>query len=228
VQEEAARLQQSLGASDRTKVNEYMEAVREVEQRIQRAEQQTGELTIELPGRPTDIPESFEDHAKLMFDLQVLAYQADITRVTSLLVGREQSGRSFPNIGIAEPHHSISHHRDDPELIAKKAKIDAYHVQLLTYFLQKLDATPDGDGTLLDHSMILYGGGLGNPNLHEHTNLPLILAGGGTGTLKSGRHIKHPDETPMTNLLVSMLDKVGVPMDRVGDSTGKLEGLSEI
>ena len=185
VQQEAARLQKSLGASDRTKVNEYLEAVREVEQRIQRAEQQTGELTIDLPGRPTDIPENFEDHAKLMFDLQVLAYQADITRVTSLLVGREQSGRSFPAIGIAEPHHSISHHRDDPELIAKKAKIDAYHVQLLSYFLQKLDATPDGDGSLLDHSMILYGGGLGNPNLHEHSNLPVLLAGGGTGTLKS-------------------------------------------
>ena len=228
VQEEAARLQKSLGASDRTKVNEYLEAVREVEQRIQRAEQQTGELAIDLPGRPTDIPESFEEHAKLMFDLQVLAYQADITRVTSLLVGREQSGRSFPNIGIAEPHHSISHHRDDPELIAKKARIDAYHVQLLSYFLQKLDATPDGDGSLLDHSMILYGGGLGNPNLHEHSNLPVLLAGGGTGTLKSGRHIKYPDETPMTNLLVSLLDKVGVPMDKVGDSTGKLEGLSEI
>ena len=228
VQEEAARLQQSLGASDRTKVNEYLEAVREVEQRIQRAEQQTGELAIDLPGRPTDIPESFEAHAKLMFDLQVLAYQADITRVTSLLVGREQSGRSFPNIGIAEPHHSISHHRDDPELIAKKARIYAYHVQLLSYFLQKLDATPDGDGSLLDHSMILYGGGLGNPNLHEHTNLPVLLAGGGTGTLMSGRHIKYPDETPMTNLLVSLLDKVGVPMDKVGDSTGKLEGLSEL
>ena len=228
VQQEAARLQRSLGASDRTKVNEYLESVREVEQRIQRAEQQTGELTIELPGRPTDIPESFEDHAKLMFDLQVLAYQADITRVTSLLVGREQSGRSFPAIGIAEPHHSISHHRDDPELIAKKAKIDAYHVQLLSYFLQKLDATPDGDGSLLDHSMILYGGGLGNPNLHEHSNLPVLVAGGGTGALKSGRHIKYPVDTPMTNLLVSMLDKVGVPMEKIGDSTGKLEGLSEI
>ena len=228
VQQEAARLQRSLGVSDRTKVDEYMEAVREVEQRIQRAERQTGELTIDLPGRPTDIPETFEEHAKLMFDLQVLAYQADITRVTSLLVGREQSGRSFPNIGIAEPHHSISHHRDDPDLIAKKAKIDAYHVQLLSYFLQKLEATPDGDGSLLDHSMILYGGGLGNPNLHEHSNLPVILAGGGTGTLKGGRHVKYPEDTPMTNLLVSMLDKVGVPMDKIGDSTGKLEGLSEI
>jgi hypothetical protein len=228
VHQEAARLQQSLGGSDRSKVAEYLDAVREVEQRIQRAEQQTGELTLDLPARPTDIPENFEDHAKLMFDLQVLAYQADITRVTSLLVGREQSGRAFPMIGIAEPHHAISHHRDDPELIAKKAKIDAYHIHLLAYFLQKLDATPDGDGTLLDHSMILYGGGLGNPNLHEHTNLPVILAGGGTGTLKSGRHIKYGDDTPMTNLLVSMLDKVGVPLETVGDSTGKLEGLSEI
>jgi hypothetical protein len=226
VTEEAAGLRRILGADERSKLSQYLEAVCDAERRIQTAESQNAQLP--LVDRPAGTPGTFEEHAKLMFDLQVLAYQADITRVTSLLVGREQSGRSFPNIGIAEPHHSISHHRDDPELIAKKARIDAYHVQLLSYFLQKLDATPDGDGSLLDHSMILYGGGLGNPNLHEHSNLPVLLAGGGTGTLKSGRHIKYPDETPMTNLLVSLLDKVGVPMDKVGDSTGKLEGLSEI
>jgi hypothetical protein len=228
VQQEAARLQQALGAGDRTKVNEYLEAVREVEQRIQRAERQTGELSLTLPERPTDIPESFEDHMRLMFDLQVLAFQADITRVSSLLVGREQSGRSFPAIGIVEPHHSLSHHRDDPAFIAKKAKIDAYHVHLFSYFLEKLNAIQDGDGTLLDHSMILYGGGLGNPNLHEHTNLPVLVAGRAAGQLKTGRHIAYPADTPMTNLLLSLLDKVGVRTETLGDSTGRLEHLAEI
>ena len=228
VREEAARLQRTLGSGDRTKVDEYMDAVREVEQRIQRAERQTGELSLNLPERPTDIPETFEDHMRLMFDLQVLAFQADITRVTSLLVGREQSGRSFPAIGIVEPHHSLSHHRDDPAFIAKKAKIDAYHVLLFSYFLERLNATPDGDGSLLDHSIILYGGGLGNPNLHEHTNLPVLLAGGGSGQLKTGRHIAYPAETPMSNLLVSLLEKVGVRTDTFGDSTGRLEHLSGV
>ena len=163
---------------------------------------------------------------KLMFDLQVLAFQADITRVTSLLIGREQSGRSFPEIGVVEPHHSLSHHRDDPAFIAKKAKIDAYHIKLYSYFLEKLDATADGDGSLLDHSIIMYGAGLGNPNLHEHSNLPVLLAGGGAGTLKTGRHVAYAAETPMTNLLVSLLDKVGVRTDSFGDSTGPLDHLS--
>ena len=228
VQEEASRLQKSLAPGDRSKVNEYLVAVRDVELRIARAERQTNDLTLELPERPTDIPETFEEHAKLMFDLQVLAYQADITRVSSLLVARETSGRTYPGIGVPEPHHSISHHRDDLALIAKKAKIDTYHVQLLSYFLERLRATPDGNGTLLDHSMVLYGGGIGNGNLHEHTNLPALLAGGGAGQLKGGRHVAYADETPMTNLLVSMLEKVGVPTDRLGDSSGRLEHLSSI
>jgi hypothetical protein len=226
VQQEAARLQKTLGAGDRATVNEYLDAVREVERRIVRAEEQTGELSLNLPDRPTDIPENFADHMKLMFDLQVLAFQADITRVTSLLVGREQSGRSFPEIGVVEPHHSLSHHRDDPAFIEKKAKIDAYHMKLYSYFLEKLDATRDGDGSLLDHSMIMYGCGLGNPNLHEHTNLPVLLAGGGAGQLKTGRHIAYPADTPMTNLLVSLLDKIGVRTDTFGDSTGPLEHLA--
>jgi hypothetical protein len=226
VQQEAARLQKTLGAGDRTKVNEYLDAVREVEQRIARAESRTGDLALNLPDRPTDIPEEFAEHMRLMFDLQVLAFQADITRVSSLLIGREQSGRSFPEIGVVEPHHSLSHHRDDPAFIAKKAKIDAYHVQLYSYFLEKMAATPDGDGSLLDHSMILYGCGLGNPNLHEHTNLPVLLAGGGAGQLKTGRHVAYPADTPMTNLLVSLLDKVGVPTDRFGDATGPLDHLT--
>ena len=228
VRQEVTSLEGTLGAGDKTKLTEYLESVREVERRIQRAEASTGELTLTLPERPTDIPEDFAEHMKIMFDLQVLAFQADITRVSSLLIGREQSGRSFPEIGIAEPHHSLSHHRDDPNFIAKKAKIDAYHVLLYSYFLEKLKATPDGDGTLLDHSVILYGGGLGNPNLHEHSNLPVLLAGGAGGQLKTGRHIAYPMDTPMTNLLVSLLDKVGVRTDTLGDSTGRLEHLSEV
>ena len=223
VRQEAAKLQQSLGSADRARVGEYLDSVRDVEQRIARLEQQTGELTLELPDRPTDIPETFEDHIRLMFDLQVLAFQADITRVTSLLLAREQSGRAYPAIGVPEPHHSISHHRDDPAFIAKKAKIDTYHVQQLAYFLEKLDATPDGDGSLLDHSMVLYGGGIGNGNLHEHTNLPVVLAGRAGGRLKTGRHLNYPENTPMANLLVSMLDKSGARVDTVGDSTGALE-----
>jgi hypothetical protein len=228
VQQEAARLQQTLGAGDRTKMNEYLEAVRDVEQRIQRAERQTGELSLTLPERPTDIPETFEEHMRLMFDLQILAFQADLTRVTSLLLGREQSGRSFPLLGVPEPHHSVSHHRDDPSFIAKKAKIDAYQVQLFSTFLEKLDAIQEGDGTLLDHSMILYGGGLGNPNLHEHTNLPLLVAGRGAGQLKTGRHIAYPADTPMTNLLLSLLDKVGVRTESLGDSTGRIQYLTDV
>ena len=223
-----ASLEKTLGSADRTRVSEYLESVREVERRIQNAEAQTGELSLTLPDRPTDIPEEFAEHMRLMFDLQVLAFQADITRVTSLLIGREQSGRSFPEIGIPEPHHSLSHHRDDPVFIAKKAKIDAYHVQLYSYFLEKLASTPDGDGSLLDHSVIMYGGGLGNPNLHEHSNLPVLLAGSAGGQLKTGRHIAYPENTPMTNLLVSLLDKIGVPTETLGDSTGPIEHLSDV
>lgn len=227
VRQEVAGLEKTLGAGDRVRVTEYLESVREVERRIQRSESQA-DLSLALPDRPTDIPEEFAEHMRLMFDLQVLAFQADITRVTSLLIGREQSGRSFPEIGIAEPHHSLSHHRDDPAFIAKKAKIDAYHVQLYSYFLEKLKATTDGDGSLLDHSVILYGGGLGNPNLHEHTNLPVLLAGRAGGQLKTGRHLAYPENTPMTNLLVSLLDKVGVRVETLGDSTGRLEQLTNI
>ncbi|MGE3512789.1 MAG: DUF1552 domain-containing protein [Vicinamibacterales bacterium] len=222
VLQEAASLRSNLGASDRTRVNEYLESVREVERRIERAETQAS-VSLQLPDRPTDIPEHFADHMNVMFDLQVLAFQADITRVSSLLIGREQSGRSFPEIGVPEPHHSVSHHRDDPVFIAKKAKIDEYHVQLYSTFLEKLQATPDGDGTLLDHSVVLYGGGLGNPNLHEHSNLPVLLAGRAGGAIKTGRHLAYPENTPMTNLLVSLLDAVGVPAERLGDSTGRLD-----
>ena len=220
--EEVHQLDKTLGSADRTKLNEYLDSVREIEQRIQNIETR-GIQSIELPERPTDIPEAFEEHTKLMFDLQLLAYRADITRVFTMIMARELSSRTYPNIGVPEQHHPVSHHRNDPELIAKKARIDTYHVQLLTYFLQKLQATPDGDGSLLDHSLILYGGGMGNGNLHRHFDLPCLLAGKLGGKFQTGRHIVYPENTPMTNLLLTILDKVGVRLEKLGDSTGLLD-----
>ena len=222
VGQEVSRLAGSLGAGDRGKLGEYLESVRDVEQRIQHTEKQ-GAQSFELPDRPVDVPDSFDAHTKLMFDLQVLAFRADVTRVTSMILSRELSPRTFPNIGVPEQHHAVSHHRNDPELIAKKAKIDTYQVQLLAYLLEKLKATPDGDGSLLDHSLVLYGGGMGNGNLHRHTDLPCLLAGKLCGQLKTGHHLAYPQNTPMTNLLLTILDKVGVRPDTLGDSTGRLE-----
>jgi hypothetical protein len=224
VTREIDRLGNTLGPGDRTKLSEYMDAVREIEQRIQSTEAQ-GVHSIELPLRPVDVPETFDEHTKLMFDLQLLAYRADVNRVFSMIMARELSSRTYPNIGVPEQHHPVSHHRNDPELIAKKAKIDTYHVQLLTYFLEKLKATPDGDGSLLDHSLIMYGGGMGNGNLHRHTDLPCLLAGKLGGQFQTGHHIAYTDNTPMSNLLVTILDKVGVPVGKIGDSTGVLQSL---
>ena len=221
VMSEVNRLNQTLGTGDRTKLVEYLDSVREIEQRIQSTEAESSK-SIELPERPVDVPDSFEKHAKLMYDLMLLAYRADITRVFTMIVARELSSRTYPQIGVPEQHHAVSHHRNDPELIAKKAKIDTYHVSLLNYFLEKMQATQDGDGSLLDHSLIMYGGGIGNGNLHEHTKLPLLMAGKLGGKLKTGRHIVMPENTPMSNLLLSVLDKVDVHVDKLGDSTGLL------
>ena len=168
-------------------------------------------------------PESYDEHAKLLFDLLVLTYQADITRVFSMQLGREQSARTFPWIGVNEGHHGVSHHQDKPEKIAAIAKINAYHIELLSYFVEKMAATPDGDGSLLDHSMVLHGSGMCNGNLHDHKNLPLVLLGGGSGQLRGGRHIKYTKLTPMANLLLGLLDKAGVPADSFGDSTGRVD-----
>lgn len=220
--QEVAGLQKRLGASDRTKLGEYLSSVRELEKRIQSAEAKGAASELALPNRPTDIPDEFEEHAKLMFDLQVLAYQADVTRVFSMLMAREGSPRTYPQIGVPEQHHPVSHHRDDPALIAKKQKIDTYHVQLLGYFLEKLQATRDGDGSLLDHSLIVYGGGMGDGNLHEHSNLPTLVAGKLGGQLRTGQHLAYADNTPMANLFTTILDKVGIPADKFGDSTGRL------
>ena len=213
--------QKRLGAGDKARVNEYFDSIREVERRIQRAEQQS-KMELVLPERPVGIPESFEDHIKLMFDLQVLAYQADITRVITFMMSRELSQRTYANIGVSDPHHGISHHQDEPDKLAKLAKINTYHASLLSYYLDRLKATPDGDGSLLDHVLIMYGGGLSDGNLHSHAPLPILLAGGASGQLKGGRHIETDAGTPLANLLVTVLNKMGVEQESIGDSTGAL------
>jgi hypothetical protein len=220
VRAEAARVTGTLGAGDRAKLGEYLDSVREVERRIQNSETQPAE--IELPERPTDIPKSFAEHTRLMFDLQALAFRADITRVFSMIMSRELSSMTFAAIGVPEQHHAVSHHRNDPDLIAKKARIDVHQAQQMAYFLQRLQETPDGDGSLLDHSLILYGGGMGDGNLHRHSDLPTLMAGSLGGAFKTGRHINYKLDTPMANLLLTVLDKVGVPAEKLGDSTGQL------
>jgi uncharacterized protein DUF1552 len=212
----------TLGRGDQTKLREFLDSVREIEQRIQNVESQ-GAQSVDLPDRPVDVPATFEEHVKLMFDLQILAYRADVTRVFTMILAREVSGRTYPNIGVPDQHHSVSHHRNSPELIGKKAKIDTYHVQLFAYFLEKMKAARDGDGSLLDHSLILYGGGMGDGNLHRHSDLPCLLAGSLGGKFKTGRHLAYPENTPMTNLLVTILDNVGVRVNKLGDSTGLLQ-----
>jgi len=221
VLEETGQLTAKLGHADTSKLNEYLDSVREVEQRIQRAEANVQE-SLELPDRPIGIPGSFEEHAKLMFDLQVMAFRSDITRVFSIIIARDLSSRSYPNIGVPNAHHGISHHREDAQLKAQKSKIDTYHMQVLSYFLEKLRDTPDGDGSLLDHSAILYGSGMGDGNLHRHSNLPCLLAGNLGGKFQTGYHFDYTPYTPMANLLVTMLDSVGVPIAKLGDSTGQL------
>lgn len=227
VVDDMARLQRKLGPVDRTRVAEYLDSVREIERRIQRAEQQGDDALPDTLDRPIGAPPLWEDHVKLMFDLQALALQADITRVITFQMAREVSTRTYPQIGVPEAHHPTSHHQNDPEKLAKLAKINAYHVSLFAYFLDKLKSTPDGDGSLLDHSMYLLGSGMGNPDVHDHRDLPILVAGGGGGTLKGGRHIKYAEPAPMTNLLLTMLDKAGVRIDAFADSTGKIEELLE-
>jgi hypothetical protein len=227
VMDEARGLASTLGNGDRSKLNECLDSVRDIEQRIQGAEKSGTAQDLELPERPIGIPASFEEHTKLMFDLQVMAYRADLTRVFSMIIARELSGRTYPEIGIPGQHHLISHHRDDKELMSQKARIDTYHVQMLGYLLEKMAATPDGDGSLLDHSLIMYGSGMGNGNLHRHTDLPILLAGKLGGKYKTGYHYDYKMDTPMANLLVTILDNAGVPIEKLGDSTGplKLEAL---
>jgi hypothetical protein len=222
VRDAVASLQRRLGAGDRSRVAEYLDSMREIERRIQVAEKQSGESVIQLPDRPVGAPESYDDHAKLMFDLAALAFQADITRVFTLLLGREQTNRPYPFLGVPEAHHSVSHHQGDPVKLAKAAKINTYHIELLARFAARLHAIPDGDGTMLDHSMILQGSGLSNSDQHSHIDLPLVLVGGGAGRLEGGRHLRFQKDTPMNNLHMAILDKVGVDVGKFGDGTGTI------
>jgi hypothetical protein len=219
--DKAGRLGQRVPANDRLKVTEYLEAVRDVERRIQKAEEQSAQ-ELPLVAQPAGIPATFEAHAKLMFDLQVLAYQCDLTRVVTFMLGREISGRTFPEIGVNEAHHPTSHHNNDPTKLANLAKINVYHATLFSYYLDRLAATPDGDGTLLDHLTLIYGYGMADGNAHAPSNLPIVVAGGGAGTLKGGRHIKFPADTPLANLHLTLLDKLGLPVEKIGDSTGRV------
>lgn len=228
VRGDVARLSSGLGARDRNKLDQYMEAIRDIERRIQKAEQQNATLKMPVMERPSGIPEEFEDHAKLMTDLMVLAFQADMTRVVSFMVAREGSNRAYRSIGISDGHHSVTHHMNDPEKIAKVAKINAHHIETFGYMLEKLRTTPDGDGSLLDHSQILYGSSISDGNAHTHHDLPLILAGGANGQIKGGRHVRYPKETPMNNLLLTMLDQAGVHTDKLGDSTGEIPTLDSL
>ncbi len=221
VTEKLSGLRRELGPQDQTRINEYTESIRDVERRIQRAEEQRN---LELPAmdQPQGVPPVFEDHVALMFDLQLLAFQSDLTRVISFMLSKEQSARPYPQIGVPEAHHPLSHHGDTPDLIERMSKINRYHTELFARYLEKLRTTPDGDGSLLDHTTILYGSGISNSNSHSGDNLPLMLVGGGAGTLKGGRHLAYKDQPTMANLLVTLMDKLGVPVERLGGSTGKL------
>jgi Protein of unknown function (DUF1552) len=221
VNEKLSTLQRELGPGDQAKVNEYSEAVRDVERRIQKAEEQSD---VELPAfdQPQGAPPVFEDHLALMLDLQLLALQSDLTRVISFMLSKEQSARPYPQIGVPEAHHPLSHHNDIPELIAHMSKINRYHTTLFSQYLAKLRATRDGDGSLLDHMTILYGSGISNSTRHSGDNLPLLVIGGGAGRLKGGRHLAYTDKPTMANLLVTLMDKMDVPVERIGGSTGKL------
>jgi hypothetical protein len=227
VTDRVKQLQRQLGAGDNTKVNDYLTSLRDVERRIQKAEEQSATEVTDV-AHPAGIPESFDQHARLLYDLQLLAYQADITRVTTFMYGREQSPRPYPQIGVPEPHHSMTHHQNNPEKMAKCVKIQQYHLKLFTDYLEKLRNTPDGEGSLLDHVMILYGSGLSNSDRHTHGPLPTLLVGGGTGALKGGRHLVYPEHTPLTNLHLTMLNLLGVPTEKIGDSTGQFKELSDI
>ena len=223
ITQQIASLQRSLGQKDRTMVGDYLESVREIERRIQIAEKEQ-QLELALPEAPIGIPFSFEEHIKLMYDLLALACQADVTRVFTFMVAREESNKTYPQVGVHDGHHATSHHQNRPEKIEKLVKVQHYHIGLFAQFLQKLQSLPDGDGSVLDHTLLLYGSNMSNSNTHNHFPLPNLMVGGASGQHKGGRHLKYPDHTPMTNLLVTMLEKVGIPQDTLGDSTGPLVG----
>jgi hypothetical protein len=220
-----ARLKRKLGAGDRARMDAYLDAVREVERRIQRAEANAEDNPLPDLDRPVGVPAAYADHARLMFDLQVLAFQGDVTRVITFQLARETSNRTYPELGVPDPHHPLSHHGNNPDKIARMAKINRFHVSLFAEYVQKLKETPEGDGSLLDHTLLLYGSGIGNPNIHDHTNLPILLAGGKAAGLRGGRHVRYEKPTPLANLHLTLLDKAGVRLDSFADSTGKLDEL---
>ena len=221
---EAASFRAGLGATDNARVSQYLDNIREIERRIQAAEKQASS-SLSIPESPAGVPETFEEHCGLMFDLMAVAYQADITRVMTFMLARELSPRAYPQIGVPDAHHGISHHQNDPKKIAAHAKINTYHVTMFAKFLERLKDTPDGDGTLLDHSMLLYGSGMANGNQHTHNPLPMVLVGGANGRLKGNRHLQLKKDTPLGNGLLAMVDKadLGIPIDKVGESTGRID-----
>jgi hypothetical protein len=227
VNDRVNQLQRKLGTADNRKMNDYLAALRDVERRIQKAEEQSSK---ELPDvhQPAGIPDNFDDHVRLLYDLQLLAFQSDLTRVTTFLYGREQTGRPYPQIGVPEGHHPLTHHQNDPVKMEKCTRIQRHHIALFTEYLGKLRNTPDGDGSLLDHAILLFGSGISNSDRHTHGPLPTFVVGGGSGTLKGGRHLIYPEHTPLTNLQLTLLNKLGVPAEKLGDSNGQFKELSEL
>ena len=227
VQQDTKKLQRTLGATDRRKLDEYLAGIREIERRISSDENQSAQLPPDLE-KPAGIPVEFTDHIKIMFDLMTVALQADMTRVVTFMVGREGSNRTYREIGVPDPHHGLTHHQDDQEKIDKISKINRFHVEQFSYLLEKMRSVSDGDGTLLDNSMVVYGSSLGDGNRHTHHDLPVLLAGRAGGTVKAGRHLVYRENTPLNNLYVSMLDRLDIPAETLGDSSGKLEHLSDL
>ena len=227
VSDRVSELNRKVDAGDRAKLDQYLDAVRDVERRIQLAEAQS-DRELPLLEQPAGVPQTYEEHAKLMFDMQVLAYQTDLTRVITFMMGRELSGRTYAEIGVPDSHHPTSHHRDDPTLYEKVTKINEFHTSLFAYYLDKLDATPDGNGSLLDNLLMLYGAGMSDSNRHDNTGLPLVLLGGGSGSVKGGRHLRYKEGTPISNLHLTMLDKMGLPLENLVNSTGPLNLLGEV
>ncbi|MDB4439767.1 DUF1552 domain-containing protein [bacterium] len=225
VNEEMKRFKLQLGQNDRNKVDDYFQSIREVERRIQRAEASVEENPLPDLDRPVGVPSEYAEHARLMFDLQRLAFQGDITRVVSFQLAREASTRTYPEIGVSDPHHPISHHGNNPDKLEKLAKINQFHVSLFAEFLEKMAATPEGNGSLLDHSLYLYGSGMGDPDAHDHTDLPIVVAGGAAGNMQGERHVTYKKHTPLANLHLTLLNKVGIELDSFADSDGDAEEL---
>jgi hypothetical protein len=227
VLDDTQRLKGDLGRTDRRKLDEYLDAIREIELRIQRAEHDSTEFTPSIE-KPAGVPVEFADHVHLMFDLMALAFQADLTRISTFMICREGSTRTYREIGVPDAHHPLTHHRGNPEWIEKVTKINCFHLEQFAYFINRLKSTPDGDGTMLDRTMVVYGSGLSDGNQHTHNDLPALLAGTGNRAIRPGRHVRYPKETPMNNLYVALLDHMGVPPEKIGDSTGELQHLTDL